>query len=117
MGLNIKHSYVNNTAFVWHSLKKGIPLALLLIWFFQCRFWWRNYLLFTIFPYVFSFAKIFRTALLIETKLVGEYLWPGIFGVAVVVLIFVFDKFLNEKKRTILNDKVFKNHFLIQKKP
>lgn len=48
------HFYENANVAIWVLMMKGVPLYLLLIWFFTCRHWWYHVLLIPIAMYTFQ---------------------------------------------------------------
>lgn len=78
--------YENVSTFAWVFLGKFIPLYLLLIWFFTCRYWWYWSILVPIGMYVFQIASLFND----EFKLKDEpmelsYIFPYMIVVGILL--------------------------------
>ncbi len=72
--------------FIWVLLGKGIPLYLLIIWFFTCKHWWYHIILIPIIMYTFQiFETVFDSDDQIDTE---NLLW--LLPVCMVIIPFVY---------------------------
>ncbi|WP_394748734.1 hypothetical protein [Spongiimicrobium salis] len=51
------HPYKDNSVFIWVVLMHVMPMLLLLIWYFNTRYWWRHFILFPLFVITYTFMK------------------------------------------------------------
>lgn len=56
-GIPYEHGYENNSVFVWVVLMHIMPMLLLVIWYFNTRYWWRHFILFPLFVVTYSLVK------------------------------------------------------------
>ena len=87
LGIEIgRNGFRNVSTHVWFVLGKGIPLYLLVIWFFTCKHWWYHILLIPICMYAFQiFETYYTSSAIVDTE---NILW--ILPVCMVVIPFVY---------------------------
>ncbi|WP_430908835.1 hypothetical protein [Maribacter sp. 2-571] len=87
-------------------------MALLSLWFFNCCYWWRKYILIALCTYLFSFAKVFVIASGYETSFHAEFVWPAVLGLLFLLVILFMDKKVLRSSK----GHHFKKYYLTDKK-
>lgn len=64
-GYEYKHGIESNSVMVWMVLIRMIPIALFTIWYFECEYYWRGFVLLQVIPWLDDFLR--RTILFPST--------------------------------------------------
>lgn len=80
--------YQSVSTFVWVFYGKFIPVYLLIIWFFTCRYWWRYAILAPIGMYCFQLISLFNDELKFKDEpLELIYILPTTISVAIILVL------------------------------
>ncbi len=115
-GLEFSHFYKSNLVLVWFILKSAIVFTILLLWFFHCRFWWRNFLLAASFPFSYWFARSCIISVFQERGGTMVYFWPGLLGLAMIFLVYGIDQIRQKHAAKRFNYFFFKRQHVFYNK-